>query len=290
MEHERITIPADGHPIIGHHWRAPSPRAAVLLHPATAVTQRFYQHFARYLVSQGFDVLTYDYRGTGLSRPGSLRGLQVTMSDWLDHDIATVTAWAQSRFAGLPLLAVGHSVGGHGIALSPSSSALHGAVLVASHAGATRLIRGAERWRVRLVMRALGPALCGLLGYMPGSRLGLGEDLPRGVMLQWARWTSLPRYFFDDPAMDAARRMAQQRIPLLALGFDDDPWANRDAVGMLLSGLTAAPLERREVSARALGLDGIGHMGFFRRTCEPVLWREVADWLSARAAARTGGA
>lgn len=264
-------------------FSAPDARGVVLIHPATAVTQGFYEAFARYLCGLGLHVLTYDYRGTGQSRPRDLRGFEVTMSDWMLEDVGAVTRWARERFPELPLLAVGHSVGGHAIGLSPETAQLRGALLVATHAGITRTIRGrAERLRVWAVMRLLAPLLCALFGYMPGRRIGLGEDLPRGVMLQWSRWTTLAGYFFDDPALDAAARMAQVDIPLLAIGFDDDPWANPHAMDILLSRYTGAPPERRQVSAGALGLPGIGHMGFFRRRCEAALWGETAAWLLAR--------
>jgi len=282
---EHLSIPAERHPIEASCWHAPHASATVLLHPATAVTQEYYAPFAAWLAARGFNVVTYDYRGTGRSRPHSLRGFQVSMSEWIDGDVGTVTRWAAARFPGVPLLAVGHSVGGHAIGLAPESARLRAAVLVASHAGASRTVRGfAERLRVRFVLRVLAPLLCALSGYMPGRRIGLGEDLPRGVMLEWAGWTALPRYFFDDPRVDAARRMAQVEIPLLVLGFNDDPWANPQAVDMLVSHLVKAKIERRNIDPRAVGVPAIGHMGFFRRRCEAPLWGQVADWLEAQVA------
>jgi len=114
---------------------------------------------------------------------------------------------------------------------------------------------------------------------MPGRKLGLGEDLPRGVMLQWSRWTTLPRYFFDDPAMDAAGRMARVRIPLLVLGFDDDPWANPGAMSLLIEPLVNARIERRQIAPRDAGMPAIGHMGFFRKHAAERLWPQVGSWL-----------
>jgi predicted alpha/beta hydrolase len=286
MDSEQVFITtADGGTIAALLYPAEAPRATVLLHPATAVTQGYYEQFARWLAGLGLNVLTYDYRGTGASRaPGGLRACRVTMSGWMIDDVGAVTRWAARRFAGLPLLAVGHSVGGHAIALSDETTCLRAAVLVASHAGTSRLIRGArERLRVRFVMRMLAPLLCALFGYMPGRRIGLGEDLPASVMRQWSRWTALPRYFFDDPWMEAEARMARQRLPLLVLGFDDDPWANPDAIGMLVAPLANAPVERRQIAARDAGVPAIGHMGFFRKRCAAVLWPQVGDWLLAHA-------
>jgi predicted alpha/beta hydrolase len=280
-----LAIPtANGAHLAAVIWPAPAPKGIVLIHPATAVTQAFYEPFARYLAGIGLSTLTYDYRGTGRSRGASLRGEAVTMADWMNEDVPAVTRWAAARFPDVPLLAVGHSVGGHAMILSGDRQEVRAGVLIASHAGVTRTIRGrAEQARVWLVMRVLAPLLCAINGYMPGRRIGLGEDLPRGVMLEWSRWTTLPRYFYDDPVLDAARRAAAVRMPLLVLGFDDDPWANPHAVDILLAGVTRAPIERRQVDPQALGLAGIGHMGFFRKRCAHTLWPQVGDWLLAQA-------
>ena len=285
MTPELLTIPtANGAHLAATLWPASAPKALVLIHPATAVTQAFYEAFARYLAGQGLSALTYDYRGTGRSRGASLRGETVTMADWMFEDVPAVTRWAAAHSPGLPLLAVGHSVGGHAIALSGGEQAVRAGVLVASHAGITRTIRGrAEAARVWLLMRVLAPVLCAVNGYMPGRRVGLGEDLPKSVMLEWSRWTTLPRYFYDDPALDAARRAAEVRIPLLALGFDDDPWANPHAMDILLAGVTGAPIERRQIDPRAVGLPGVGHMGFFRKRSAQALWPQVGSWLLAQA-------
>jgi len=285
---EPVTIPLPGTDTIAATlWQAQDARAVVLVHPATAVTQRYYEAFAHYLHGLGLHVLTYDYRGTGRSRPADLRQCTVTMAEWMEDDNAAVTRWAAARFQGLPLLAVGHSVGGHAIALSSATGLLTAGVLVAAHAGITRTVRGAvERARVWCVMRLLAPVLCRMLGYMPGRRIGLGEDLPSSVMLQWSQWTTLPGYFLDDPTMEARRRMARVQVPLLVLGFDDDPWANPRAIGILVQPLVNARVDRRQIAPRDAGLPAIGHMGFFRRQGAQALWPQVADWLLAHCPAQ----
>lgn len=287
---EKLDIPVrQGGTIGATLWTAPTPKALVLLHPATAVTQAFYVPFASYLAGLGFSVLTYDYRGTGRSCGTPLRDCKVTMADWIEHDVAAVTGWAGARFPGLPLLAVGHSVGGHAIALSSASRALQAGVMVASHAGVTRTISGVrERLRVWCVINLVMPLACRVLGYTPGRRLGLGEDLPSSVMLQWGRWSRMPNYFYDDPAMQAAQRAARVHLPLLVLGFDDDPWANPRAVDALLRPLVNARIERLQFAPGDADVPAIGHMGFFRKRCEPVLWPQLGGWLLAQCAVREG--
>ncbi|HCE9075102.1 TPA: alpha/beta hydrolase, partial [Klebsiella michiganensis] len=137
-----ITIPVkQGDVLAATVWERSDAKALVILHPATAVSQAFYKDFAEYLYAMGFNVLTYDYRGIGHSRSGTLQHCHVSMSDWIEQDVGCVTAWAKLRFPNLLLMAVGHSVGGHAILLSTATRSLHAAVLVASHAGVTRTIK-----------------------------------------------------------------------------------------------------------------------------------------------------
>ncbi|HDS2670722.1 TPA: alpha/beta hydrolase, partial [Escherichia coli] len=93
-----------------------------------------------YLYKRGFSVITYDYRGTGLSKSGRVRHNKNTMSDWIEQDVGCITAWAKARAPGLTLLAIGHSIGGHAVLLSSASTDLRAAVMVASHAGVTSTI------------------------------------------------------------------------------------------------------------------------------------------------------
>jgi predicted alpha/beta hydrolase len=136
----------------------------------------------------------------------------------------------------------------------------------------------------------IAPPLAHLFGFMPGSRLGIGEDLPAGVLLEWSRWIRLPNYFFDDPTLDAEARFSRVRTPILSLGFDDDPWATRVGIDMLVSRFRNAPLTRREIAGIRSDTGSIGHMGYFRQRSGGFLWPETVDWLlSANSADATTG-
>ena len=52
----------------------------------------------------GFDVLTYDYRGIGLSRPVSLRGCGYRWSDWGEQDFDAVLAIRRGTRSTLPVV------------------------------------------------------------------------------------------------------------------------------------------------------------------------------------------
>ncbi|MGR4897372.1 alpha/beta fold hydrolase [Stenotrophomonas sp. LARHCG68] len=269
----------DGAQVAATVWAAAQPRAVVLIQPAVAVTQRLYRQFAQFLAAHGLTAVTYDYRGTGRSRPASLVDYSADMLDWATKDALAVNEWAREHFQGQALLAVGHSLGGHAVGLTLASN-LQAAMLIASHAGVSATIRGAwERARVRFVMRILAPVACRIFGYMPNKRLGLGEDVPAGVMLQWARWTRMPGYFFDDPSVAAADRFAAVAIPLAAIGFTDDRWANPTAIELLVRHFTGTHVERWTVAPKDEGLAAIGHFGFFRLGPDSELWNRACSWL-----------
>ena len=284
-----VTVPVPDAYLLGAtlHWPGQEPPAGmVLVHAATATPARYYAPFAAALAEQGLAVLTYDYRGIGASRPNRLRGFGASMRDWINLDAEGVTTWARAAHPGLPLLAVGHSLGGHAIGLGDGSRHLAGAALVSSAAAWIGYVRGAaERARVTALLRVAGPALVSVCGYAPMRRLGMGEDLPGPAFRDWARWIGMRRYFFDDPAMDAAARFSRVRAPVLLVGADDDPWTPAPAVDLLGSFLTGSSCERWQIDPAATSTGQVGHAGFFRKEHRDTLWPRVIDWLLARAAA-----
>ncbi|WP_160422485.1 alpha/beta fold hydrolase [Agromyces seonyuensis] len=284
MRESEVRIDAGGAVLVGTLFEAEEPALAIVIHAATAVPSRIYASFARALVERGATVLTYDYRGTGRSArtPRSLdRG--VRMRDWIDRDADAATDRLAELAPGLPLLAIGHSVGAHAIALGAGRGRLDGAVFVSMHLANTKLIPDPrERARVRLLLGAVAPVATRVVGYMPGRRFGLGEDLPAAAMLEWSGWTRKTEYFFDDPSMDARRRGAGYAIPTLYVGIDDDPWSTPHGMDRFAAHLPAAPIERLQLTP-APGSPA-GHLGFFKPTQSDTLWPPVLEWVQRRAA------
>lgn len=282
-----ISVASRGGGAIRGTVRTPSsmdPRALVVIHPATAVPERLYSGFAENLAEQGFVVITYDYRGTGRSgSPRQHRGIR--MRDWMDQDVPDMAGWAALQYPELQRFAIGHSVGAHALALGSGIDGVSAMVSIASHAGVTATVSGmVERTKVWLVLNALGPLTARGLGYVPGRKLGLGEDLPAAAMLEWSRWSKLSGYFFDDPTMHAGERAATVSVPMLAIGFSDDPWATPQQIEAITDRMTSAHVERRTYSPADFGVPSIGHMGFFRRGLRDRLWPEVATWLESKMA------
>jgi predicted alpha/beta hydrolase len=286
-----ISFPAtDGYPLGASLYLPRGPRRqAVLISSATAVPRKIYKGFASYLASRGCAVLTYDYRGIGDSRqrpqvsrnqPGSLVGFEVSMSEWAARDVAAAVAWMRERYQALPLSYVGHSFGGQALGLLPNNTEVSRALLIAAQAAYWRLMASPERYRVYVLMNFVGTPLTRLLGYAPGWS-GIGEDLPKGVYLQWVRWVMSRHYMFDDPKLPALANFANYRGALRALHLSDDPWGTRPAVELLCSGFTATTPDVATITPADAGAAKVGHFGFFRPEHRNSLWRGAADWLLA---------
>ncbi|MEH2469801.1 putative alpha/beta hydrolase [Nitrobacteraceae bacterium AZCC 2161] len=284
-----ITFPAADGTLLGATLYLPrgAKTNAVLINSATAVPRRIYKGFASYLASRGCAVLTYDYRGTGDSRPKaptgynqpkSLVGFKASMSDWAALDVTAAVAWMRERYKTMPLTFVGHSFGGQALGLIPNNSEVARALLVAAQAGTWRLMTSPERYRIYALLKFVGVPLTQAVGYTPG-KIGLGLDLPKGVFLEWAQWVLSERYFFDDANLRSLSNFPRYRGALRALSFSDDPWATRPAVELLCAGFTSIRPDIDTITPAEVGARKIGHFGFFRPEHRDTLWRGAAEWL-----------
>lgn len=259
-----------------------TPVGFLTIHPATATPARFYTNFAEYAVERGLAVLAYDVRGVAASGPAR-EHTRLRMRDWMQQDAGAVAAWARSEFPELPKVALGHSLGGHALLLGNGAEDLHGIVTVGTARAALRDITPVtERLRVGFILRALGPLISPLVGYAPGKRLGLGEDIPTAAMLEWGRWVRMSEYFFDDPTLGATARMARLRTPVLATGASDDNWASPAQIDALLDHVRLAEVQRRTFTPQELEVRRIGHHGLLRRPVAEIAWPEIVSWLLER--------
>jgi predicted alpha/beta hydrolase len=258
------------------------PIAAVLVASATGVPRRYYAPFVAHLARAGFAALTFDYRGVGGSRPASgLRGFRAALHEWGERDLAGAIAWLGDRIPGRPLLVVGHSVGGQVLGLAPTLDRVSAVLSIASQSGYWKLWRGARRAQLGLYFHLLIPLAARVAGYLPMSVAG-GEDLPRDVALEWARWSRDPRYVLSRADARPDSGYARFDRPWRAYAFTDDAYAPVRAVEALLGFYPRARSELRVVGPEQAGRP-IGHFGFFRPAFEGTLWPEVVAWLRAHA-------
>lgn len=288
---------ADGFTLTGTHRIARHGRAAVLIAGATGVPHRYYEAFAKDLALHGLSTLTFDYRGVGDSLPRDeargrppvrrhVRHMEAQLHQWGELDLEGALRYLRAEHPHVPLLLLGHSVGAQLAGMAPSSVELAGLVFVASGSGYWGLWNGAEKLFMFANWHLLTPGLAGLLGFLPMRAFGQGEDLPKGVALEWARWGRQPEYFQDYLQLAHHRERYQSlRAPLLTYSFTDDFYAPGPAVEWLLSAYPSlAERQHHRLSPADLGASRVGHFGFFRPERRHTLWAQTRAWLLAKAA------
>ena len=269
----------DGHEIAGYRFNpANTPKASIVIAPAMAVQQSFYIPFARYLASEGYVVWTFDYRGTGESLKGSMRGVKANLSDWVARDYDAVVNVAADAYADTPVFAVGHSFGGQSAPLLPSRTRLAGLINVSVGSGSGRHTTPQIRRTAPLMWHVMAPLLCPLFGYFPGARIGVIGDIPTGAMFQWRRWCLTPDYILSgEPG--AREAYAGAEFPVLALTFADDEILLETGSLMIHAAYTKRAPDYRLIYPAQFGLKRVGHFGFFKPQSEAALWPLVTKWI-----------
>jgi predicted alpha/beta hydrolase len=271
----------DGYELAGT-WHAAKADVAVrrvaVVHPGAGIAAGAYRRFATFLAEAGIPALTYDYRGIGASRPRTLRGFRAAIEDWSEYDCGGAIAWVRAQFPSAEIVAVAHSIAGLIAGGAPNAGEQARLVMVGAHTGYFGDYERRYRVPMTAVWHGLMPALALLLGYFPARRLGLGEDLPARVALQWGmRRASDLRPSSKDAAMSRVQvlldRCAVLQRPALVISVSDDAFATGAGVKRLLSYYPRLfPLEHILYTPADAGTRRIGHFGFFGRHAGAALW------------------
>jgi predicted alpha/beta hydrolase len=284
LTRDLIQPAADGYPLSMRLISHPAPTQAILVSSGTGFPKRFYERFARHLAAKGAAVLTYDFRGIAGSRPDDLATMVMDYPDWGRWDIpAAVEALAQAA-PDLPILHVGHSVGGHFVGFMPEPGRIARHAFVSVGVGYWGLHHRSYNPLELFFWLGFGPFSLARHGYVKGGGLWAGTDLPRGVFETWKRWC-LKAEYFEDELGDRLRPNAFETVtaPIRSWVFADDPIATPAAAERLLRVYPNAPKDIVVRTPADYGARRIGHEGAFRAGMEP-LWDEIFDWLVAPAA------
>jgi predicted alpha/beta hydrolase len=272
----------DGIELGGHLWLAEDGGSAghLIINPATGVLARYYHRYARFLARHGFDVLTYDYRGIGASRPDRLRGCGYRWRDWGELDCDAALRFMHQRRSDARLTVVGHSIGGFLPGLAPHGPLIDRMLTVgAQYAWWGDYARG-HRLRLFLKWHVAMPLATALHGYFPGRRLGWLEDLPAGVAHEWS--FRGPRFERSHPQADRAgvlSRMAAVRAPILAVVVADDDIGTSSAIRRTLHYYRQAPSSMVLLSPSDYGRKAIGHFDLFHDRHAAGFWADSLTWL-----------
>jgi predicted alpha/beta hydrolase len=272
------------------------PVAKLLVAPAMGVKRQYYAAFAEDMAAHGIVTMLFDYRGVGGSLKGRVDRSEASLSQWGEQDMAAATRElerltaddADPRYAKLPLLFVGHSVGGQLFGLM-SDLPYRSALFVGSQSGHWRHWDG----KGRAVMAALWylgiPALTRTLGYLPMRSFGQGEDVPKGVAREWATWGRDPSYVGVRIAQRPEAGFNHWAGKLRSIAIADDEYAPPRAVEALAELYRAADRELVTLHPSNVGAKALGHFGWFKRHYRTTLWADARRWLLASAGVSPSG-
>jgi predicted alpha/beta hydrolase len=282
-EHEIEIEAPDGQRLMATLYTPRTPKAVVQIMGGIGVKRQYYRGFASYLASHGYAVLTFDFRGTGSSRPKSLRGYRAFLRDWGQKDGPAALEWLHAHFPDLPKFMVGHSMGGQQIGLMHNHARLSGIVLIFAATGHFRTFPMPFRLLPIVVLYLFFPLTIPLFGYAPARFVTTGEDLPVGIAREWIRWTLRSGYIAKHLRGTSGFYYPEITTPIRAFAVDDDPMATpENAAQFLKDYYSAAPTTFSVLRSREAPNGRVGHLGYFRRALLDAYWSQVLSWLDQR--------
>jgi predicted alpha/beta hydrolase len=194
-----------------------------------------------------------------------------------------ICAFARSRArARLPLIVVGHSLGGH-VALAAQGT---GAIDVDGVVGfgASPWIRELEpsrpRWMIKRAVLAAALGVARRVGRLPSRALGRGsDDEPRVCVEDFGRFARTGAWMSADGRSDYLASLARVRVPVLGVVSDGDRLECVPACGERLLARTGGPQAVVRIERRDDGSPPPGHMGLLTSGRVRRAWTDVEGWM-----------
>ena len=249
-----------------------TPAKVMLISSATAVHQKFYKRFATFFATHGFAVYTFDYSGFGASGNTKrlLKNHEGGLKGWGAIDQRALVLHLQEEHPGLDVVLVCHSIGGQITGFNPENHAFKKVIMIASQSGYWKIYDGWNRLRLWLFWYFFIPVFTPIFGYYPGKVLGVVDNLPKGMVLEWRKWGTKKdylmhyhnknEYFFD-----------QLSANLQSFSFTNDSFASKQGVDWLADQYTNVKAERIHFDQNESAKKP-GHFGFFKEEFKEDFW------------------
>ena len=248
----------------------------ILINSATGVKQQVYFSFAQFFAEQGFTVITYDYRGIGLSKPEKMRNFKASMRTWGNEDFKRLTEFVIENFPDYQKFCLGHSVGALIIGMNENSKVFERFIFVATQ----NAFIGNLKWKTKLeAFFGFGfaqPFFTELFGYFPAHWFGLGESLPKNCAYDW-RTLILNRKSTGKLLLKTNDYSKELNQKVLVLYAEDDVWLTDKGVKSLLNDVypNLKP-DYRFLQTSESEKGEIGHVNFFR-SYNKKLWNIILN-------------
>jgi len=243
------------------------PKTFVQINCGTGIPRKFYRHFANYLAEQGYVTLTFDYRGIGGSKPQKLKGFHATNFQWATLDMTAALNWAIVHYPQLKKVVIGHSMGGQLIGAMKNADRIDQSIMIASGTGYWRdMPLSPLKFFMPFLWYMYIPFTASAYGYGAAKKIKQGEDLPKGVAMQWRNWCIKKDYWESDFNQEVNETsFSRLNGKLKSVTLTDDKIISPLANKKLLDYYSTCQIEEQRISPGEFGLKSVGHFGFFSR-------------------------
>lgn len=253
----------------------------ILLSPATGILQRFYQPFAEWLTTQGYDVLSFDFRGIGQSLHGDVAKSTATIQDWGLLDLPAAIEALSQKTGAEKIYLIGHSAGGQLLGLAHNHTKVAKVIAVAGSSGHVKGLAGKSRFLGPLMFHVIFPVSSLVKGYGATQFIGMGENLPKGVAKQWAEFCSAGGYVTSAIGKTIHKHYHDDiRTPITSIHATDDEIATEANVKDLLRTFPNTKTHYITLKPADYGHKAIGHMLMFKPKYQN-LWPIIEQQLHA---------
>ena len=255
----------DNYPLSGHLFEPKeSNDKLILINSATGVKQQIYFSFAQFFCEQGFTVITYDYRGIGLSKPKKMKGFKASMRVWGTEDFKALTHYIKINFSGYQKFCLGHSLGALILGMNEDSKMFEEFIFVGTQNAFVGNLKFKTKIEAYLGFGIAQPLSTKILGYFPGNWFGLGESLPAGSAFDW-QTLILNRKSTNKLLEKVNNHSKELTQKVFVIRAEDDTWLTEKGVKSLLE--DTYPNMRptyRLIKTSESERNEIGHINFFR--------------------------
>lgn len=251
----------------------------ILICPATGITKTFYHAFAEWLSQQGYNVLSFDFRGIGESLHGALKDSTASINDWGMLDIPAAIETLLKRTNAEKVIIVGHSAGGQLLGITPNYHKVAKVLAIAGSTGHIKGLKGKTKLLAPVMFNVIFPISSLFKGYGATQFIGMGENLPKNVAKQWAEFCSKSGYVMNAVGKSIFEDYHQEiQCPITSFWASDDEIATHTNVKDLLRLYPNAKTKLVELNPQKHGYKQIGHMLMFKKSHQK-LWSLIENEL-----------
>jgi len=246
-----------------------------------------------FLAERGWSVASFDFRGHGDSAAAPREAGTFGYDDLVLRDLPAICAFARSEVArGLPLVVVGHSLGGH-VALAAQGARTIEVDAIAA-LGATMWLRHLDPSHVRwLAKRATVEGMLRLarrFGRFPARALRLGsDDVSRGLVEDLARTVRTGAWTSADGRVDYWDALSRVCVPVLQILSERDRFECDPESGARFAAKCGERSTVVRIAQRDDGGPAPSHMGLVTGGSIRSVWTRMEGWMRAARPPLRGG-